>query len=171
MNNKYTAMEIANYIVWYANNDQNNLSKYSLTPLKLQKILYYIAAEYFKKFEKRLFNEDFQKWQYGPVVKEVYHEFKSSGFHHIAKPKAILEMCETGFSRKDFVADTLTKDIEFITTAEPVIKSYLPWKAFDLVERTHDEDAWKAFEPDIMNGIELTYSDSELKLAKSISDK
>ncbi|QSQ96133.1 MULTISPECIES: Panacea domain-containing protein [Acinetobacter] len=171
MNNKYTAMDVANYIVWYANHEPNNVSIYSLSPLKLQKILYYIASEYFKKSGKRLFSEDFQKWQYGPVVKDVYHEFKSSGFHHIAKPKAILEMGEMGFSRKDFDAHILNGDTEFKSVAEPVIKHYLPWKAFDLVERTHDEEAWKAFESEIMKGIELTYSDSELMSAKTINDK
>lgn len=170
-NKKYTAMDIANYIIWYANNEKHNLSNYSLTPLKLQKILYYVSTEYFKKFGKRLFDEDFQKWQYGPVVKDVYHEFKSSGFHHIVKPKAILEISETGISRKDFNANPLEDDVEFMMVVEPVIKNYMPWKAFDLVERTHDEAAWKDFEPDIMKGIELTYSDYELTLAKSISDK
>ena len=54
--------------------------------------------------------------------------------------------------------------------AENVINKYMPWKAFDLVERTHAEGSWKDFESDIMKGIELTYSDVELESAKSIND-
>ncbi|QGA11015.1 DUF4065 domain-containing protein [Acinetobacter wanghuae] len=170
--NNYKALDIANYIICYANNEQKKLSNHSLTPLKLQKILYYVSTEYFKKYGKRLFSEDFQKWQYGPVVKDVYHEFKSSGLHHIARPKAKLEISETGsIFRKEFDINTLNSDSEFVMIAENVIKTYMPWKAFDLVERTHDEIAWKKFECDIMKGVELTYSDSELLSAKSINDK
>lgn len=173
MSNKYTAMDIANFIISYANNDDNNLTDYALTPLKLQKILYYVSAEYFKKFGERLFSEDFQKWQYGPVVKDVYHEFKPFGFHHIAKPKATLEKDSSlsiSFIRKDFDSTSLVSDANFMEVAENVINKYMPWKAFDLVERTHAEGAWKDFESDIMKGIELTYSDVELESAKSIND-
>lgn len=171
MNKNYTAMDVANYIVFHANDEQNNLSNYSLTPLKLQKILYYVSTEYFKKFEKRLFKENFQKWQYGPVVKDVYHEFKSSGLHHIAKPKAILDISSGTISRKEFDHIPLMMDEDFIKVAKPVIDNYMPWKAFDLVERTHDEPAWRDFESDIMKGTELVYSDTELALAKSIDSK
>lgn len=174
MNHKYTAMDVANFIIEYANNEANNLTDYALTPLKLQKILYYVAAEYFKKFEERLFSENFQKWQYGPVVKEVYHEFKPFGFHHIAKPKATLEEGSgpsINFVRKDFDSKSLASNVNFMDVVENVIKKYMPWKAFDLVERTHAEDAWKDFESDIMKGIELIYSDAELVSAKSINDK
>lgn len=174
MNNKYTAMDIANFIIEYANNEANNLKHYTLTPLKLQKILYYVAAEYFKKIGERLFSENFQKWQYGPVVKDVYHEFKPFGFHHIHKPKTTLEKglgSSISFVPKVFNSKSLISDVDFMEVAENVIKNYMPWKAFDLVERTHAEDAWKDFEPDIMKGVELIYSDAELASAKSINDK
>ena len=170
MNKEYKAMDVANFIVYYANNDLN-LEEFSLTPLKLQKILYYVSAEYLKKFGKRLFTEDFQKWQYGPVVKDVYHEFKLFGFHHIVKPKAILER-DIGslgsFTRKDFDATFLLSDTDFMEVAQATIAYYMPWKAFDLVELTHEESAWKDFEHEIMKGVELIYSDNELESARSI---
>ncbi|WOE32747.1 MULTISPECIES: Panacea domain-containing protein [unclassified Acinetobacter] len=170
-NKKYTAMDIANYIVWYVNrNAENPLCE--LTPLKLQKILYYIASTYFKKTGTRLFSEHIQKWQYGPVVKEVYHEFKGFGFHHISKPKASLTICDSGtfsISRKEYDPLELSGDNEFTNIANKIISTYAPWKAFDLVELTHTEEAWKDFESDIMKGIELTYSDNELLSAKSVN--
>lgn len=172
MNTKYTAMDIANYIVWYVNKDAEN-PLCGLTPLKLQKILYYIASTYFKETHTRLFNEDIQKWQYGPVVKEVYHEFKGFGFHHISKPKASLIICDSGafsISRKEYDPSELNGDDQFACIADTVINAYAPWKAFDLVERTHAESAWKDFESEIMKGVELTYSDSELLAAKRTVD-
>ncbi|MCV2445541.1 Panacea domain-containing protein [Acinetobacter bereziniae] len=173
MNNKYTAMDVANYVVWIVNKDPDSPLG-GLTPLKLQKILYYIATTYFKKFEKRLFPENFQKWQYGPVVKDVYYEFKPFGIHHIAKPKAILER-NTGsglsFTKKVFDPKMFEEDKDFIEVADAVVNKFIKWKAFDLVERTHEEDAWKEFESDIMKGTELIYSDAEFLSAKSINEK
>lgn len=172
MNKKYTAMDVANYIVWLVNKDQDSPLG-GLTPLKLQKILYYVSTEYFKKFHNRLFCEEFQKWQYGPVVKDVYHEFKSFGLHHIGKPKATLEQnqgSDLSFTRKEFDPKLLVEDEDFVNVVDPVVKKFIKWKAFDLVERTHEEDAWKEFESDIMKGTELIYSDAEFLSAKPIND-
>ncbi|MDC4901720.1 DUF4065 domain-containing protein, partial [Acinetobacter baumannii] len=66
MNKKISARDVANYIVWYGNN--NFVDNLTLTPLKLQKVLYYVHAEYLaRKNCKPLFNENVEKWQYGPV--------------------------------------------------------------------------------------------------------
>lgn len=48
-----------------------------VSPMKLQKILYFAASEYAKKVGKPLLNDDFEAWQYGPVVRDVFQEFKS----------------------------------------------------------------------------------------------
>lgn len=53
--------------------------KISVTPMKLQKLLYFSHREYLKKTGKPLFNERFEPWPYGPVLPSVYEEFKS--FH------------------------------------------------------------------------------------------
>lgn len=165
-------MDVANYIVWFVNKDPDSPLG-GLTPLKLQKILYYLATTYFQKFERRLFVEDFQKWQYGPVVKEVYYEFKPFGIRHIAKPKAVLERnpgSGLSFTRKEFDPKVLESDRDFTDIADAVINKFVKWNAFDLVERTHEENAWKNFESEILRGCELVYSDNELSMAKSISD-
>jgi len=66
----------------------NNFIKKSLednipvTPMKLQKLLYLLYARYLYKFNEVLFADRFEKWQYGPVLSNVYHEFKYFG----AKP-------------------------------------------------------------------------------------
>lgn len=46
-----------------------------ISPMKLQKILYFVAAEYQKKAGQSLFSERFETWQYGPVLRSVYSEF------------------------------------------------------------------------------------------------
>lgn len=50
-----------------------------VTPMKLQKLLYFSHREYLKKTGQPLFNERFEPWPYGPVLPSVYEEFRS--FH------------------------------------------------------------------------------------------
>lgn len=65
-------MEAARYLVYLSYNDHT----YSLTPLKLQKVLYYAQGWSFVWDDKPLFPEEFEAWQYGPVNREVYDNFK-----------------------------------------------------------------------------------------------
>ena len=45
--------------------------------LKLQKMLYFLDMTYLVNTGKRLIDEDFEAWQYGPVIKDVYERFSS----------------------------------------------------------------------------------------------
>lgn len=50
-----------------------------ITPLKLQKLIYFLFAEYLKRTGNTLFTEKFETWTRGPVVPSVYAEFSSYG--------------------------------------------------------------------------------------------
>lgn len=170
MNNKYSSIDIANYIVWLVNEDGKPLGV--LTPLKLQKLLYYVSTTYLKEYGELLFPETFQKWQYGPVVQEVYHEFKTVGVNHISKPKLSLDekaLAVFGGLKQEYEPSKVDSDIPVSKLISRVVNKLINWRAFDLVELTHQEDAWKNFEEDIMSGKrELTYTIEELYLAKRI---
>lgn len=56
-----------------------------ITPMKLQKLLYYTCVRYAKETGKLPISERFEVWQYGPVVPSVYTEFKSFGSTPIKK--------------------------------------------------------------------------------------
>lgn len=47
-----------------------------VTPMKLQKLLYYVCAKYVKETGGSPISEQFEVWDYGPVVPSVYSEFK-----------------------------------------------------------------------------------------------
>lgn len=49
--------------------------KVSVTPMKLQKLLYFIYRDFLKETGESLFADRFETWKYGPVLAEVYHEF------------------------------------------------------------------------------------------------
>lgn len=47
-----------------------------ITPMKLQKLLYYVCVKYVKETGEIPISEPFEVWRYGPVVPSVYSEFK-----------------------------------------------------------------------------------------------
>ncbi|MDY2957695.1 type II toxin-antitoxin system antitoxin SocA domain-containing protein, partial [Floccifex sp.] len=48
-----------------------------VTPLALQKLLYYIQAIYMVSFQKPMYEEDCFAWMHGPVYEGVYNAFKT----------------------------------------------------------------------------------------------
>lgn len=57
----------------------------SVSPMKMQKILYFIYRDYLQRTHQKLFGDNFQTWKYGPVVTSVYDEFKSFGASAITR--------------------------------------------------------------------------------------
>ncbi|MBO1048777.1 MAG: DUF4065 domain-containing protein [Dolichospermum sp. DEX182a] len=54
----------------------------SPSPMKLQKLCYY-AQGYALAEEKELFPENFQAWQHGPVIYDLYYKYKQYKWHPI----------------------------------------------------------------------------------------
>lgn len=164
-NKKYTAMEIANYIVDYAN---EVLKAKNLTPIKLQKILYYVYVNCLVKQNTKLFNQPIEKWKFGPVVSSVYHNFKIYGVGHINNtisdyefsdnPSEIFSFKEIPFdSTKLHFPDNVSQEIH------STINELIDVDPFKLVEQTHKEAPWKLKEPEILKGVKgLVYSDQEI---------
>lgn len=80
---KAVAIVLSNNLLLRAKNE-----KIKVTPMKLQKLLYYVCVKYAKETGESPISEQFEVWQYGPVVPSVYHEFKSfrsSGINKFAR--------------------------------------------------------------------------------------
>lgn len=115
-----TILNVARYIV-------ENISDGLLTPLKLQKLVYYCQAWHLVWQEKPLFKEDFQAWANGPVNPTLYSFHK--GAYSI--DKSFL---------KDFSATNFTELEKKAMNA--VIKFYGDKEPFYLSELTHQEAPW-----------------------------
>ncbi|WP_394154427.1 Panacea domain-containing protein [Loktanella salsilacus] len=50
-----------------------------ISPLKLQKLLYYVCGYYVASSGKPLIDHTFEAWDYGPVVPMLYREFRHYG--------------------------------------------------------------------------------------------
>lgn len=68
------AVVIANHFLALAHRDQRPVS-----PLKLQKLLYFAQGYHLGITGQPLFDEPIEAWKFGPVVASVYREFKQFG--------------------------------------------------------------------------------------------
>ncbi len=73
---------VANFFLNIVDRDAGS----TITPLKLQKILYYAQGYYLAMYEKELFSEDFQAWAHGPANPDIYDKYKDYGCSAIAEP-------------------------------------------------------------------------------------
>lgn len=85
---------ITNYLLGLAEADC-----VAVSPMKLQKLLYYAHGWHLALTDAPLLDEAVQAWQYGPVIQSVYHEFKKYGASSI--PSGVRmetgEFTDTGF--------------------------------------------------------------------------
>lgn len=124
-----TPVVIANNFIYRAMRENKNL-----TPLKLQKLIYFLYKEYLKETGIELFGERFETWKYGPVVPSVYYEFASFGKDSITK-----------FARdsKDIV-QLVKEEGRFKTILDNVWIRYCNYSGEELSSMTHCEGgAWK----------------------------
>ena len=69
----YPAFAVANTLI-----ERSKMTGVPLTPLKLQKVMYFLTSEYAKETGgDNLMLDNFQAWAYGPVVPAIYQKFKS----------------------------------------------------------------------------------------------
>lgn len=125
-NTKCTALQIAKYFVKKAKVEEDK----KLTPLKLQKLLYYAQGWYLANFDKPLFDDKIQAWKYGPAVMNVYQYFKSYGSNSLSQYDNPMEEIPD-------IDDERTK--RFLDKVWTVYKKYY---ASDLVSATHNEQPW-----------------------------
>ncbi|WP_312280967.1 type II toxin-antitoxin system antitoxin SocA domain-containing protein [Oscillibacter sp.] len=111
-----------------------------ITPMKLQKLIYFAYRDYLQGTGRKAFNDAIQKWKYGPVVQSVYDEFKSFGQNPINR-----------FAKDAQGKAYLPGDRELLRCIDDVWNRYKYFSGVQLSQMTHkDGTAWsKAFEDKI----------------------
>lgn len=120
--NTYSAVDVARFIVQKYIRDGN-----PATNMKLQKMLYYAWVDYCKQFKTYLFEEDICAWKYGPVVPEVYREYRMYAGLPIFQSK---DPCEIDKETEDFLTKFADDHKDF--TASQLVnlthRDGYPWK-------------------------------------------
>lgn len=120
--NELNIFDVANFFLKIVDRDSGS----TITPLKLQKILYYAQGYYLANYDKPLFKEDFQAWAHGPANEGIYDKYKSCKYNTIPMPKEDLPLMDDELN--DFLNDI--------------------WQTFGiydgkyLEEQTHKESPW-----------------------------
>lgn len=148
------AMAVADYVIDKSNdivNSQNNNgAHYQISNLYLQKLLYFLDIFYIldtrkhSKNGKQLFNDEFEAWTYGPVLRDVYEEYKSFGGAHI--PHSIKHLNNVYTDSKGFVHTNSFKDGKLNRHDKKFIdnklQALLNFSPFALVYYSHKDSQW-----------------------------
>ncbi|SDW61411.1 Uncharacterized phage-associated protein [Kandleria vitulina] len=103
-----------------------------VTPLALQKILYFIQGIYMVMFDKPLYKEDCMAWVHGPVYEDVYNLFKDFKFNPIEDNRfAIIK------NRFEELNDNEKMVIDL------VVNTFGKYSGKVLENITHNENPWK----------------------------
>lgn len=117
------ARDVAEYLLQLSDTETNDI-----TNLKLQKLVYYAQGFHLAMYDKPLFADPIEAWQYGPVVSELYHAYKQNG-SQIITPTDSYE-----FSGK------FTKEQEELLSE--VNEVYGQFSGMKLMNMTHEERPW-----------------------------
>lgn len=117
--------DVAKYIISLS--DEN--SSRAVTPLKLQKILYYVQGLSMKINGREIFHEELEAWDHGPVNGEIYTAYKHYRYLPIEKDV-------------EFQMNNLNLSPEDINIIQKVWNDYGDIDGKILEELTHQEDPW-----------------------------
>ncbi len=134
------ALDVAKYFLFLARSKE---AGDTISNLKIQKMLYYAQAYSLLFREKPLFDERIEAWKHGPVVKEVYNEFKRYGVNSISFDEI-----------NDFSTDLIGSDEEILNLLIFIFNKYGSMSASYLSNKTHEEEPWKkTFNENLRNEI------------------
>jgi uncharacterized phage-associated protein len=117
------ALQVAKYFVSQVDEEAGD----SISNLKLQKLLYYAQGGFLACHDRPLFPEAIKAWAHGPVVPQVYHEYKKFGSGPIPVEQVDL--------------DGYPSDVREVL--DEVNAVYGQFSATKLRAMTHEEPPWR----------------------------
>ena len=124
----YPADLVAKYIIFRCNKFNKTISN-----LKLQKILYFVQAEFLVAKNELCYPEQIEAWDFGPVIPAVYHRYKVYGSASIPFIGSELSFPFSGEDK---------------SLMNGIIDECAKYSASSLVELTHRQAPWRdAYRP------------------------
>ncbi len=116
----YSSVDVASYFIERA----KEADVRDLSPMKLQKLLYFAHGWHLAVNDAPLLTDRIQAWQFGPVIDTLYHETKHYGNDHI-----------------DDALTAMWREIdeETIEFLDSIWNTYSPYSAVKLSNATHIE--------------------------------
>ncbi len=134
----YDPLAIANTLI-----DIAKEKKVKLTPMKLQKLIYFAHGWNLALKDEPLINEHVEAWKFGPVIPSIYHEFKYYGNNDINE-KAERIIMNDNFSFTTTKPVVKKTDKEIWELLEKIWEVYGKYSGWQLSNATHQEGTpWK----------------------------
>ena len=138
------AMDVADEIITLAQKENNPVSN-----LMLQKVMYFLNAVSLLKRNKPLVSDqNFEKWDYGPVIHSVYSEYSFNGANSILRPvnhqnvivndQDFFEVKNNKFD-ENYFKENNPNDYRFIKNN---LNLFLNYSSSFLVKKSHQEPQW-----------------------------
>lgn len=121
---KLSCHDVAQYFLAQMDEDAGDL----ISNLKLQKLVYYAQGFALALHGRPLFPERIEAWTHGPVVPELYHEYRGYG------PGPIPHPGEADFS----IYDAQTREL-----LDEIYAVYGQFSAWKLRDMTRSEPPWR----------------------------
>lgn len=136
----YDVKEVCRHIINYSN--EHN---YDISNLKLQKLLYFIQANFLVKKEDHTpcFSEKIKAFDVGPIVPEANCEYKMYGSGNIPYIKSYILINKDNIfnSKKVLFFDNIITD-EDKTLIDEVIDKFADYASTDLLALIHKQSPW-----------------------------
>ena len=118
----YSAIEVANYIIEYEHSQKRMINNF-----KLQKLLYFVQAQFIRVKNEVCFKDKIIAWSFGPVVADVYHVYKWFGGLDITKLKEDVN---------------ISIDQEHKKVINEVLEKFADTPLYELVDITKHQTPW-----------------------------
>jgi uncharacterized phage-associated protein len=151
----FPAAAVANLFLEFAERDHRPIS-----PLKVQKLVYFAHAWHLANFKTPLLNEPIEAWQYGPVIKSLYHDLKEFGRDDIPAGARVTRS-HIDDQWKVYVTTPTIDDDRAKQLIESVWNVYRVYTAVQLANLTHEPGSpwWqiqKMFPERMPHGMEIS---------------
>lgn len=140
----YSAVAVANAFI----NKAKAGGIEDLTPMKLQKLLFYTQSWHLKlRNGSPLFDDQFARWKFGPVIPSLYHDLKKYGSSVIEEPIRIYKI--EGGGLHALTPDIQPDDEQAHSLINKIIEVYGKYSGTQLSNLTHGQNsAWSKGETD-----------------------
>ena len=134
---RYSTSAVVNWFIQKAIKDKKR-KKIKITPMKMQKLVYFAHAWFLGKEKITLVNEPVQAWKFGPVFPSIYNRYKYFG-------QELIPLSETSFMQ-EYEEDEgrevyYTVGEESTELLEEVWGAYAEQSALTLSNWTHQENS------------------------------
>lgn len=124
----HTAKDVAKWVLQYNQTEMEQAIEAiePISNLKLQKLLYYLQGVFLGLTDQVLFSDKILAWAHGPVVEEVYQEYRRFG--------------AAGITRIEEPEETYTEEEKYLMAQ--VLDEFGQYSAWGLRNMTHSETPW-----------------------------